>query len=86
MALLPYTGEHIRNVERAGGGDPSRVPMGPPVIREAVARGGRCPVAAPVRRGGAPGRAGGPGGRRGGRPGGPGGVRGGRSGGRPGGA
>ena len=51
MALLPFTGEHIRNIERAGGGDPARGPQPPPVTREATP----VPVAA-----GAPG--GGPGG------------------------
>ena len=40
MALLPYTGEHIRNLERAGGGDPSRGPLPPPVTREAPPRAG----------------------------------------------
>jgi small subunit ribosomal protein S18 len=50
MALLPYTGEHIRNVERAGGGDPSRGPLPPPVTREAppVPVGAGAPAGAPA--------------------------------------
>ncbi len=51
MALLPYTGEHIRNIERAGGGDPSRGPLPPPVTREAPP----VPVAAGAPGGAAPG-------------------------------
>ena len=46
---LPYTGEHIRNLERAGGGDPSRGPLPPPVTREAPpvpVGAGAVPVAA----------------------------------------
>ncbi len=50
MALLPYTGEHIRNIERAGGGDPSRGPLPPPVTREAPP----VPVAAGAPGGAAP--------------------------------